>query len=224
MATSSRSVANDVRNVLDFLQESDLALYVNAVDERPDRVTFHRHDPTAEFLINHNHPDIDQYRRWVEVGAYSAVLPDASLLQLTYDIAGGEISGHRLAYIPCPFEVDSELLESEPILDVVDLHRSNDPLLRSPIRFDFDPSSAKPGHPAAHMTMNGMDCRVACVAPVHPLRFVDFVFRHFYPAMWSSHPRFFETAPYRHFGKAVLADEDRTGLHLMWDVHAKSSA
>lgn len=224
MATSSRGVANDVRNVLDFLQESDLALYVNGVDERPDRVTFHRHDPTAEFLLDHAHPGVDQYRRWVEVGAYSAVLADASLLQLTYDIADGKVSGHRLAYIPCPFEVDSDLLESEPILDVVDLHRDREPLLRSPIRFDFDPAAAKPGHPAAHMTINGMDCRVACVAPIHPLRFVDFVFRHFYPTMWAAQEEFFASAPYRHFGKAVLADDDRKSLHIMWDVHAKSSA
>lgn len=224
MATNSRGVATDVQNVLDYLQEAELALYINGIDERPDRVTFHRHDPASEFILDRSHPGIEQYRRWVEVGAYSAVLPDASLLQLTYDIADGEVSGHRLAYIPCPFEVDSTyLLEGEPILDVVDLYLKRYPLMRSPIRFDFDPKAAKPGHPAAHLTINGMDCRVACVAPIHPLRFVDFVFRHFYPTMWAAHDAFFSAAPHRHLGKAVLSDEDRRGLHIMWDVHAKSS-
>lgn len=225
MATSSRGVANDVQNVLDYLQEAELALYTNGVDERPDRVSFHRHDPASEFILGRSHPSIQQYRRWVEVGSYSAVLPDASLLQLTYKIAGGQIAGHRLAYIPCPFQIDSAyLLEGEPILDVVDLYRDQDPLMRSPLRFDFDPEAAKPGHPAAHLTINGMECRIACVAPIHPLRFVDFIFRHFYPTLWAAHDTFFSSASYRHFGKAVLSDDDRTSLHITWDVHAKSSA
>lgn len=225
MLTHSRAVANDVQNVLDYLLEAELALYTNGVDERPGRVTFHRYDPTSEFILDRSHPGIEQYRRWVEVGAYSAVLPDASLIQLTYDIAGREIAGHRLAYIPCPFQVDSTyLLEGQPILDVVDMYREQDPLMRSPLRFDFDPKAAKPGHPAAHLTINGMDCRVACVAPIHPLRFVDFVFRHFYTALWAAHDAFFSAAAYRHFGKSVLADPDRTSLHITWDVHAKSSS
>lgn len=222
---SSKGIANDVQNVLDYLQDSELALYTNSVAQGLERVTFHVHDTASAFIFEHSHPGIEQYRLWVRAGAYSAVLPDASLLQLTYDIQGGAVSGHRLAYTPCPYEVDLQLLlEGEPILDVVDLCRDQDPLMRSPLRFDFDPAVARRGHPATHLTINGLDCRIACVAPIHPLRFVDFVFRHFYPRMWSAHEPFFSVAPFRHLGESVLAEDDRRGLHIAWDTHAKSGA
>ena len=199
VATNSKAVATAMRNVLDFLQDSELALFTNPVLETPSRVTFPL-NAQGPFLVDRSHPGIEQYRQWVGANAYSALLPDASLLQFTYDLDGTEVKGHRLAYIPCPYEVDQELLTSEPILDVVDVSQHSGYLMRSPLRFDFDRDACKPGHPAAHLTINGTDCRMACIAALHPLRFVDFVYRHFYPGLWKAHPDFFGEAPFRHIG------------------------
>jgi hypothetical protein len=153
---------------------------------------------------------------------YSAVLRDASLLQLTYDFDDGLIVGHRLAYIPCPVVVDESLLaEGEPVEDVVSVYLNEGVAaltLRSPVRFDFDAVGARPGHPAAHFSVNSPACRLACVAPVHPYRFLDFVFRQFYPIFRTAHEAWFEPAGRRHMGQRVITEGERKNVHLTWPV------
>ena len=192
--TTTRAIRDDVKNVLDYLQLSALAVSTNEVQQSPSRVSWHAHDPSAQFLSIHGHPTIDQYLSWVRAGAYSAVLLDASLIQISYSVMGGTVSGHRLAYVPCPYDVDHQLLvQGEPILDVLDLYIDAErPMMRSPIRFDYDPVSGRVDHPASHLTFNSFDCRIACVAPMHICRFIDFIFRHFYPPLHKAHLRFFD--------------------------------
>jgi len=190
------------------------------------RVSWHSHNPAADFITAREHATVEQYMHWVVNGNYSAVLFDASLLQITYDIANGKVSSHRLAYVPCPFVVDQTLLrEGTPIADVVSLYSDlSEVALRSPIRIDYAPGQAKLNHPAAHLTINSSDCRIACVAPMHVHRFVDFIFRHFYPLLWNAHSLFFAESAWRHLGGQVLNDEDRSTPHLVWDVHATGPA
>ncbi len=221
---------DEVANVLDYFAEAELTLNINPVSvaewvdgaRRLTRISWHGHDPKADFLLARQHGTIEQYLHWVTTGAYSAVLLDASLLQITYDLIGSDIVAHRLAYTPCPFIVDTELLEEgNPIDEVVGMYvELSDVALRSPIRFDYDLRAAKGNHPAAHLTLNSADCRIACVAPMHVLRFVDFIFRHFYPALWNAHSPFFDAAAWRHMGTPVITSGDRTSPHLMWDVRA----
>jgi hypothetical protein len=223
-------VRDEVANVLDYLAEAELILNINPVSvaERVEgarqgtRISWHSHDPKADFLVTRQYGTIEQYLHWVTTGAYSAVLLDASLLQITYDLIGSDVVAHRLAYTPCPFIVDTEFLEEgNPIDEVMGMYVAlSDVALRSPIRFDYDLRAAKGNHPAAHLTLNSADCRIACVAPMHVLRFVDFIFRHFYPALWNAHSPFFDAASWRHMGSPIITSEDRTSPHLMWDVRA----
>jgi hypothetical protein len=225
MALTVRSARDWVQNVLDYLLDAELALYIDQVSVRGNRVTFNRSQRDQPFLLDRSHPGIDQYLAWIATGAYSAALYDGSLLQFTYDVQAGHVISHRLAYIPCPFTVDLDLLKSgEAIADVIELYRDSEVLLRTPIRFDFDPAASESGHPAAHMTINGSDCRIACVAPIHPLRFTDFVFRHCYRDLWLAHAPYFKPANFQHLGPTVLAEDDRFAPHLVWDVHARHSS
>jgi hypothetical protein len=225
MTTTVRALRDSVQNVLDYLLDAELALYIDQVSIIGNRVSFNRFQRDQPFLLDRAHPGIKQYLAWIAAGAYSAVLYDGSLLQFTYDVQAGRVVSHRLAYIPCPFRVDLDLLRSgEAIADVIELYRDSEVLLGTPIRFDFDPGARRSGHPAAHMTINGSDCRIACVAPIHPLRFTDFVFRHFYRPHWRAHGTYFEPAKSQHLGPPVLVETDRIAPHLMWDVHAPRSA
>jgi hypothetical protein len=150
-------VQDEVANVLDYLAEAELALNINPVSthewveasKRATRVSWHGHDPNADFLVTRQHGTIEQYLHWVTTGAYSAVLLDASLLQVTYDVVGNDIAAHRLAYIPCPFIIETEFLEEgNPIDEVVGMYvELSDVVLRSPIRFDYDLKAAKTHHP-----------------------------------------------------------------------------
>lgn len=234
--TSTRAIQEGLRNVLDYLVESELALIANALvvesagvgvsDASYQTVRSVVHDARADFLVSGDHPGIDQYLAWIRAGAYSAVLFDGSLLQMSYDVTiRGEVIGHRLAYMPCPYAIDTDLLRTESLLDVVDLYvGTEEVLLRSAVRFDFDPRAGRPGHPPAHMTINSSGCRIACVAPLHVLRFLDFVFRHFYPAQHRFHARFFDPAAWQHLGRSVLEVQDRLSPHLAWDVNARMSS
>src|SRR5205823_7414283 len=121
--TTIRGVYDQVRNVLDYLQQSELA-YPNPVLLRPDAVSWIAADRSAPFLISTAHASIDQYVAWLRAGHYSALLFDGGLLQITYQVRGSQITGHRLAYIPCPYDLDQDLMRSgEPMADVVDLYR-----------------------------------------------------------------------------------------------------
>lgn len=222
--TTVRSVRDQVQNVLDYLLHADLLLYSNGVSMGANIVSWHPHDGSAPFLINRDHPNTEQYESWVSSGAYSAALFDGSLLQISYKVEGGKVSGHRLAYVPCPYDLDTSLLtEGEALLDVVELYRGSDAALRSPIRFDYAPREARPGHPAVHLSFNSTACRIACVAPLHVLRFIDFVFRHFYTELWLAHRPFFEAGSWQHVGPKVLAEGDHRNVHLMWDVQASAA-
>ena len=225
LVTTIRVIRDQVKNVLDYLQDADLALYCNEVSMHGTRVSWYSYDAAAEFLITRRDATIEQYLHWLRAGSFSAILLDASLLQISYDVHGERVIGHRLVYVPCPFQADATLLnQGEPVFDVVSLYDNlADVVLRSPLRFDYDPNAAAPHHPAAHLTVNSPDCRIACVAPMHVHRFIDFVFRHFYPRLWHAHSGFFAEAAWRHVGERVLSDEDRTTPHLMWDVYATAS-
>jgi hypothetical protein len=221
---TTRQLFDQVRNALDYLVDAELALYANQVSLEHARVSWHSFSMAGALLQSYDHPDVEQYATWLSSGEYSAILFDGSLLQITYEAEGGDVVGHRLCYLPCPYDLDrSLLLAGVPVAEVVELYRGSESALRSPIRFDFDPGSASPGHPASHLTLNGVGCRIACVAPLHVVRFLDFVFRHFYPELHAAHEPFFGSAPWQHIGDSCLADHDRRQVHLMWDVHATAT-
>lgn len=222
---TARAVRDDIQNVLDFLLDAELAIYTNRVLLSDERVGFHSQRPDEAFLVSQGHPDIDQFLHWVESGQYSAVLFDGSILQIAYSLAGRDITGHRLMYAPCPYDIDKELLwAGESLGDVIRLYRTEESALRSPVRFDFDPKAATAAHPASHLTFNGIDCRVPCVAPIHVLRFADFVFRNFYPRLHLAHLRFFEVSEWKHVGSPVFPPGGKSGIHITWDTHARESA
>ena len=221
--TTLRSIRDDVQNVLDYLQNAELAVFTNPVIISEDRVTF----PLAAgvpFLITREHPDVEQYIAWLNAGAYSAVLFDGALLQLTYNMQDGYVVGHRLMYAPCPYDMDLQLVAGgDPLVDVVEMYRDRDPILRSAIRFDYAPDCAEPNHPASHLTFNQLNCRIPCVSPIHALRFVDFLFKSFYVELWRAHSPFFANASSRHLGDPVIAEAERRDMHITWDVRSTAS-
>ena len=55
-----------------------------------------------------------------------AILFDGSLIQISYDFDYSELVGHRLLYFPCPFDLDPELLQTLPLVDVIDFYRDGE--------------------------------------------------------------------------------------------------
>ncbi len=160
---------------------------------------------------------ISSYIDWVTHRAYSAMLFDGSLLQLTWTLSSNAVVGHRLAFIPCPYELDLELLQTDPVLDVVEVSAEDPDLLRlrGALRFDFDPEAEAASHPASHATLLCQDCRVPVAHHLGPNDFFRFVFQHFYPAIWKSNSYLRELPPSKP-EESLLSDDQRRELHMRW--------
>lgn len=197
--TTANALSRSIKDLLNGLLTNKLILLPNAVSVIDDTmVTWRSPTPTGKFVDFADYATIRTYRRWAEQGEYSALLPDAALLQLTYRVTEGKIAGHRLAYVPCPYRVDQDLLVTDPVSDVLDLNAAeahDDITMQSAIRLDFDPRAAGPSHPAAHLTLNVSSCRIACEAPMLPEDFVRFVYRNFYKDQFASSAQFFDRLP-----------------------------
>lgn len=181
-------------------------------------MSWHPTDPAAEFLVERPDTLVASYRRWVTSGAYSVLLFDGALLQLSFDFEGGQLVKHRLGYVPCPVAVDEELLQVEPVLDVLDMHLSEGPdaiRLNAAVRFDYDLEAASEAHPASHLTLNGAGCRIACRGPLRLAHFVEFIFANFYPALWDE-GGYFTGMPRAEWGPRTLTPGQTSRLHIDW--------
>lgn len=178
---SSVAIKDQLDNVLAYLIDQKLALVAKTSVLKDGVLTWSQAD--GVFLAERAHHSMKNYRHWVENACYSAMLFDGALLQVTYVFENEEVVGHRLAYVPCPFELDPHDLEDlEPtfVLDVAAESGFDLISLRTAIRFDYDPIEAKPGHPAVHLTLNESHSRIACAGPVTLHQFLIFVFDEFY--------------------------------------------
>ena len=217
--TTANALSRNIKDLLNELLVRNLILLPNAVTvDDGVRVTWRSPAPAGKFVDYVDYPTIRTYRRWAEAGEYSALMPDAALLQLTYDMADGEIAGHRLAYVPCPYRIDQDYLLTEAVGDVLDMHTTepHDGItMQSAIRFDFDPGSSAVGHPTSHLTLNVSTCRIACEAPMTAEDFVRFVFRNFYRTQYSAHVNFFESLP-KSDRNSTVTEVERYEPHVAW--------
>lgn len=215
---SCRVIHTELDNFLTYLLGAGIALYITPISNDGTRVSWVTQGLASKFLQHRNKPSIAEYRDWIDSGAYSALLIDGSLLQISYEVIEGALTGHRLAYVPCPFDVEERLLRTEALLDVIEYHAAcapEDIRLRAAVRFDYDLAAAGPGHPATHLTINSPSCRIACAAPLRLGQFADFVFRHFYPAVWKLHP-YLQRLAKSGWGDRTISEDERQSMHINW--------
>jgi len=216
--TTTSALRRKISDLLNELLKRGLILLPNPIIEDGDTITWRSSTPLKKFIDFVEYPTIRTYRRWAEAGEYAALLPDGALLQIRYRIVNGSIAAHRLAYVPCPYSIDQDLLETDPVADVLDLHLSephDDVRMQSAVRFDFDPDAAAADHSAAHMTLNVSSCRIACEAPMSPEDFTRFIYRNFYRDLWSDHSSFFDSLP-RSSSISTVTDTERYYPHIAW--------
>ncbi|WJM17155.1 DUF2290 domain-containing protein [Microbacterium arborescens] len=183
-----------------------------------DTVAWRSPTPLERFVDFADYPTVRTYRRWAVAGEYSALLNDGALLQMRYTVANGAVTSHRLAFVPCPYRVDPDLLLTESLSDIIELHTAgphDDVTMQSTIRFDYDPMASAPGHPAAHLTINAASCRIACEAPMTPAQFIRFVYQHFYPDLWLAHPALWAALPANDH-LSTVTDDERHEPHVAW--------
>ncbi len=214
-----KHIAGEIRTLTSLLLYAEIAIVTNPVVQqqsgRWSRVTWRSPELGSALATVGPFATVDEYTAHLDNGAYTAVLYDGALLQISYDFAGNDLVGHRLCYYPCPFNVEKELLLSEPIADVIAAYRDAGYeylRLRSPLRFDFDTKNSSQGHPTVHLHVLSGHCRVPIVAPLSPGNFIRFIFLHFYPELWAAQ-NFLREWPQR-LGSRTITSLEELGLHL----------
>ena len=217
-------IRSSIQNIVDFLMEMDIAIAANpiviATHSGNQRVTWSSPYPQPDNLFRGRFASISSYRDWVNAGAYSVVLFDGSLLQLSVDWDGSKVVGHRFAYIPFPVYVENlEELKVFGIVDVLDSYITDtgDHIrLRSPLRFDYDLSAAVPiRHPSSHLTINSNSCRWPVVGPLSVGHFIRFIFMHFYHVRWNEHG-FLRECPLEHGARSLHPEEEKSMLFVAY--------
>ena len=222
------ALRRQINSILDDLYELKAvsAYNISYLDENSGRVSWARKS-TDPMIADFDHITVENYLQWVDQDDYSALLPDGSMLQLTYTLSAASIVGHRLCYVPSPItslgewaskpEKDTWLGSDYAVIVVDRLTESHShAALRSVVRFDYDPANAGVGHPASHLTINSVDCRIPCIAPLSPGEFIGFVFEHFYPAEKLRLSAFFDSLPQPKRKENLIPDSHTNAIHIAW--------
>lgn len=222
------ALRRQINTILDDLYELKAISTHNYsyLDEDSGRLSWSRKS-SEPMISDFDYVTVDNYLRWVEQDDYSALLPDGSMLQITYTLSGSKVLSHRLCYVPSPITSLGEWAK-KPEKDiwlgsdyaVITVDRLNDShahaALRSVVRFDYDPANAAVGHPASHLTINSVDCRIPCIAPLSPSEFVSFIFEHFYPMEKLRLTSFFDSLPQPKRKENLISDSHANSIHVAW--------
>lgn len=162
-------------------------------------------------------PSWREYIEWVKARQYNVLLSDYSFMQMSYVLRDNTIVRHRLVYYPCPVAMDLEERGELGIVDLLDMLGESRELLdrlrqETPLRFEFDLTAAKEGHPASHLHVSRESCRIPVHAPLSLGRFIRFIFCHFYPTEWTAHS-FLRDWPCG-TAEPTIAEAERRELHL----------
>lgn len=217
---SLNSTQNELENLLDLLQDSEIAYSRNNViqqqlSEGRKRVTWASHTLAPGDWFRNVSATVTDYRNWIKSGSFSAALFDGALVQLSFDFSHSQLVGHRLLYFPCPFDMDYDIIREFGLVDAIDLYCESggqEVRLRTPIRFDYDRAIHSATHPYSHFTFQWAHVRVPVFSPISLGHFIRFVFENFYPQMWRVHS-FLRDWPCDTLTRTI-ASEEESRLHL----------
>lgn len=218
MITPSK-IESEIRNFRDLLIEKQLVIASNPIAIKSlgslSRVTWHSsvvdRPPATDFTF----ASISEYCCQLATNAYTVVLFEGSIIQISIDVRHTEIVGHRFCFYPCPFDLEPDDLSQLPILDVIKLYdesRRDLLRLRSPLRFEFDLNNASDNHPLCHVHFLWAHCRCSVVAPLSLGHFIKFVFLHFFPGVWDQNSFLREWPTV--LGTRTISIEQEKTLHL----------
>jgi hypothetical protein len=217
--TTPSKIEAELKDFRDLLVSTNVAIAANPITIRNvgsvKRVTWLSPVTASGPATDFGFASIGEYTQQLLTNAYTVVLFDGSILQVSIDIKHNKIIGHRFSFFPCPFDLQPDDLVELPILDVISLYEESgrDRLrLRSPLRFEFDPNNTTENHPICHVHLLWAHCRCSVVAPLSLGHFIKFIFSNFYPRIWNTHS-FLREWPTTMGTRTISVDQESI-LHL----------
>lgn len=141
----------------------------------------------ASSVNEKNFLSVEAYKILVNNRSYQMVLFDNSIIRcsLTFDKEGRLLS-QNFSYIPCPINCffDREI-SIDDISDMINegyiILETNDLLMRTTVRFDYDSSMDTKEHPANHVHMQCPGTRMLTNGPICFNKFIKHIIENFYP-------------------------------------------
>jgi hypothetical protein len=203
-----------INNLISFLLSEGLAIDSNSAiirESGPISMLTWADAPNNLFdsLIG-RFASVIEYRNCIQKRLFHCMLFDGSIIQFGYVFNNNNLVKHRNCYYPCPLIITSSEIQDiqlgDDFVTLFDLllvqeidslrssiSKSDFPNLRqlfrlsTPLRFDFDSDVRAENHPASHLHLLDEECRWPVFGPISVGHFVRFIFRHFYPQIWSKY-------------------------------------
>lgn len=196
---SAQRTVIQINSTLDTLLEKSLCISYNAVPPVIDtqhrcQITWNGHVPEransgTSFI------KLTQYRHILETNSYHCLLFDGSLIRVNFEFEDDFLLTQNLLWWPAPYDYGNMLQDGFSPVEILedfygDQNWHQNIRMRSPIRIDFDSTNNKREHPHSHMHIENEETRIDTISPICFNRFIDFIFRNFYPQFKLSFSQF----------------------------------
>ena len=188
--TYARRTVDQINSTLDLLQNNSLCIFYNDVSPVDDtqiycRITWRNHVP-GRVNSGDSFNKLAQYRHILDTNSYHCLLFDGSLVRVNFEFYNNLLITQNLLWWPTPYDYGDIVLEGFTPVEVIDDFYGDNKWyekikMRSPIRIDFDSTNNTENHPHSHMHIEHAETRINTVSPICFNRFIDFIFRNFYP-------------------------------------------
>lgn len=187
---SAKKTVIQINSTLGTLQEKSLCVTYNPVHLVMDtqhccQITWNKHVP-GRANSGKSFTTLTQYHHIIETNSYHCLLFDGSLIRVNFEFEDDLLLKQNLLWWPAPYDYGNILQGVFPPIDILkdfygDQEWHKNIRMRSPIRIDFDSTNNQKDHPHSHMHIENEETRINAVSPICFNRFIDFIFRNFYP-------------------------------------------
>lgn len=127
-----------------------------------------------------------QYHHILKTNSYHCLLFDGSLIRVNFVFENELLLTQNLLWWPAPYDYRNLLQDGFAPIDLLedfygDQEWHQNIRMRSPVRIDFDCNNNKRDHPHSHLHIQHEETRIYTGSPICFNRFIDFIFRNFYP-------------------------------------------
>ena len=180
-----------INSVLEMLYEKRLVIAYNKVlppdvHQRKCQITWLNH-VSDRSNSGGSFTKLKQYLHILNTNSYHCLLMDGSIIRANFQFEDDVLLIENLLWWPSPYDYGNLLEDGFSPIELINDFFCDEKWhqvikMRSPIRIDYDGTRpAKPDHPYSHMHIEHNEARLDTNYPICFSRFVDFIFKNFYP-------------------------------------------
>lgn len=180
-----------INSVLEMLYAKHLAIAYNKVlppevYQRECQITWLNH-VSDRSNSGESFMKLEQYLHILKTNSYHCLLLDGSIIRANFQFENDMLLIENLLWWPSPYDYGNLLEDGFSPVELINDFFCDEKWhqvikMRSPIRVDYDGTRlAKPDHPYSHMHIEHSEARLNTDHPICFSRFVDFIFKNFYP-------------------------------------------